>query len=68
MPYKLKSNVPNIEIVDGPFAGRKFVAGEIYAEIPANEKAKFDEVRTESAPAKRGQQPAGEEKTEVTDA
>ncbi len=39
--YKLKPNVPDFEIVDGPFAGRKYKAGETYKEVPPGEKNKF---------------------------
>ncbi len=39
--FRLKQNEPDIEIVDGPFAGRTFKAGEIYAEIPPAEAARF---------------------------
>ena len=42
--YRLKENVPDIEIVDGPFAGRIFKAGEIYTEIPPAEAARFDTI------------------------
>ncbi|MBP7528334.1 MAG: hypothetical protein KA801_10430 [Syntrophorhabdaceae bacterium] len=42
--FRLKQNVPDIEIVDGPFAGRTFKAGEVYAEIPPAELARFDMV------------------------
>lgn len=68
MSYKLKANVADFEVVDGPFAGRKFVAGQIYAEIPAGEKAKFEPVKTDGAPAKAKQQGAPEKKTEVNNA
>ena len=40
--FRLKQNVPDIEIVDGPFAGRTFKAGEIYTQIPPAELARFD--------------------------
>lgn len=40
--YKLKPNVPDFEVVDGPLAGRKYKAGQVYAEIPAKESHKFD--------------------------
>lgn len=40
--YRLKENVPDIEIVDGPFAGRTFKAGTVYSEIPSTEAARFD--------------------------
>jgi len=42
--FRLKQNGPDIEIVDGPFAGRTFKAGEIYAEIPPAEAARFDAI------------------------
>ena len=42
--FRLKQNVPDIEIVDGPFAGRTFKAGEIYPEIPPAELARFDAI------------------------
>ncbi len=42
--YKLKSDVPDFQMTDGPFALRKFVAGETYAEIPESEKSRFDEI------------------------
>lgn len=42
--YKLKPNVPDFEVVDGPFAGRKYTAGETYKEVPENENHKFVEI------------------------
>lgn len=42
--YTLKQNVPDFEVVDGPFAGRKYKAGETYKEVPENEKHKFMEI------------------------
>lgn len=39
--YKLKPNVPDFEVVDGPFAGRKYKAGNVYQEVPKEEIAKF---------------------------
>lgn len=39
--HKLKPNVPDFEVVDGPFSGRKYKAGEAYNEVPENEKHKF---------------------------
>lgn len=44
MPYILKKGVEAFEVVDGPLAGRKFVPGKTYAEIPPQEKAKFKSV------------------------
>lgn len=40
--YRLKTNVADFEVVDGKFAGRKYTAGQIYHEIPAEESHKFD--------------------------
>lgn len=44
MPYKLKANVENFEVVDGPFADRKFTAGEVYQEIPPQDAWRFEEI------------------------
>ena len=51
--YKLKRGVQAFDVVDGPFAGRKFVPGKEYAEVPPQEKHKFDivSVSAESKPA-----------------
>ncbi len=72
MPYKLKDNVADFEVVDGPFTGRRFVSGEIYAEIPPNEEKKFEPVKTESDQAEQAgkttKRPAESLKTGVTDA
>ena len=70
MQYKLKPNVPDIEIADGPFAGRKFVAGEIYKEIPTGEEKKFEPVpqAQEEQPGKIDKRRSESGKQEVTDA
>ena len=39
--YQLKPGVPAFEVVDGPFAGRKFKAGVLYKEVPPEEAHKF---------------------------
>ena len=36
--YKLKKGIENFEVVDGAFAGRKFVRGKVYGEVPPEEK------------------------------
>ena len=43
--YKLKKGIENFQVVDGAFAGRKFVRGKVYGEVPAEEKKKFDEIK-----------------------
>ncbi len=48
--YKLKPNVPDFEVVDGPFAGRKYKAGETYNEVPKEEAHKFDNVPPPNPP------------------
>lgn len=60
--YKLKPNVPDFEVVDGPMAGRKYEEGRVYAEIPAEERHKFDpESSPPLSPSEEGQimSPAG---------
>lgn len=42
--WKLKAGEPNIEVVDGPFAGKHFVAGAQYAEVPPEEEGRFEKV------------------------
>ena len=65
MQYRLKANVESFEVVDGPFAGRKYVSGEIYTDIPPGEKGKFDTIAAiEEQVSKRGRT----DKPEVTDA
>ncbi len=43
--YKLKKGIENFDVVDGPFAGRKFVRGKAYGEVPPEEKRKFEEIK-----------------------
>ncbi len=51
--FRLKENQPAFEVVEGPLAGRKFVHGYTYAEIPPGYRARFAAV-AEEAPAKTG--------------
>jgi hypothetical protein len=44
--FRLKRNVPDIEVVDGPFARRKFSAGETYTEIPPELRDRFEAVES----------------------
>lgn len=43
--YKLRTGQPPIECVDGPLAGRTFEPGREYAEIPENERHRFETIR-----------------------
>jgi hypothetical protein len=46
MEYRLKPGVESFEVVDGPMAGRKFLRGQSYSEIPPGEKEKFEKVQS----------------------
>jgi len=48
MTYKLKKGIENFEVVDGAFAGRKFVRGKVYDEVPLEESGKFEKIKLES--------------------
>ena len=47
--YRLKKNVADFVVVDGPFARRTYRAGKVYAEIPPQEKHKFEDVNPRAA-------------------
>ena len=49
--YRLKKGVENFQVVDGPFAGRKFVRGKIYNEVPPEEKGKFEKIEKNRSPS-----------------
>lgn len=67
--YRLKKGQESFQVVDGPLAGRKFLKGQVYAEIPPGEKGRFEEIRpkpfpvSETAPV-REPLPAGKGKSE----
>lgn len=42
MSYRLKRGCEAFEVVEGHLAGRKFIPGRTYEEIPAAEAHKFD--------------------------
>jgi len=44
MKYRLKKGQENIQIVDGPDAGKKFKRGVEYDEVPAGENSRFERV------------------------
>lgn len=39
--FRLKKGIESFQVVDGPFAGRKFLKGKEYAEVPDGERGKF---------------------------
>lgn len=43
--YRLKINVAEFEMVDGPLKGRSYKHGIVYDEIPPEESRKFDEIK-----------------------
>jgi hypothetical protein len=50
--YRLKPGQPSIEIADGQYAGRKFVIGQLYSEIPEKEARRFIKVDPQPATVK----------------
>jgi len=42
--YKLKKGRESFEVVDGEFAGRKYIQGKTYDKIPPEEKGKFEKI------------------------
>jgi len=42
--YQLKKGVESFEVVDGAFAGKKFLRGRVYAAIPPEEAKKFEKI------------------------
>jgi len=63
--YKLKKGIENFDVVDGPFAGRKFVRGKVYGKVPSEEKQKFDEIREQRSEARGRKTGDGSRKAEV---
>lgn len=53
--YKLKNNAADFAVVDGKFAGRTYRAGEIYDEIPPEEKGKFEKITVIASGEKQSQ-------------
>ena len=47
--YRLKKGIEKFQVVDGPFAGRKFEAGKAYDEIPAGKAKKFEKIPAPAA-------------------
>lgn len=60
--FILKEGQPDIEIVDGPFKGRHFVAGVEYPEVPPEEEGRFEKVeKVMEAEADQGKENTGGE-------
>ena len=63
--YKLKKGIENFEVVDGAFAGRKFVRGKVYGEVPPEEKKKFKEIRDQKSEVRSQKSEVRNRKSEV---
>jgi hypothetical protein len=50
--FQLKQGKEAFTVVEGPFKGRSFKPGQIYAEIPPQEAGKFAEIKKTNATAK----------------
>lgn len=63
---KMKPGQDRIQVVDGPFAGKKYQPGRIYNEIPPEEAHRFEEVVAVVAPtpSKKAKKTADEEAIE----
>lgn len=62
--YRLKNGVESFTVVDGKFAGRTYERGQAYAEIPPQEKGRFEEIR--EAPASSETKPARANKQQAS--
>ena len=47
--YQLKPGCESFTVVDGPFAGRSYVPGRDYEDVPPQEKRRFREVKEDVA-------------------
>lgn len=52
MGYKLKKNVEAFEVVDGPFARKKYTHGIEYDEVPPEEAGRFEKSKPRQAAPK----------------
>lgn len=46
--YKLKAGMESFTVVDGSYAGRKYLRGRTYADIPPQEVHRFEEIKTDA--------------------
>lgn len=46
--YRLKAGEPAIDVVDGPFAGKGYRHGQVYAEVPPEEARRFEAVEEDA--------------------
>lgn len=57
MPYILKKGIEAFDVVDGPFAGKKYKLGVEYQEVPSQEAHKFVELKAQSTKLKAKEKP-----------
>ena len=56
--YKLKHNAESFTVVDGAFAGKTYRPGTVYAEVPPQERGRFEEIKEEPSAAASEGRPA----------
>jgi len=56
--YQLKPGSESFTVVDGPFAKKTYKPGQAYAEIPPQEKKRFQEIKEEAPESGAGSKPA----------
>ncbi|HQP30843.1 MAG TPA: hypothetical protein PLB81_05905 [Deltaproteobacteria bacterium] len=45
MAYRLKNGQPDIDVVDGPFAGKQYRHGQEYDSVPPDQAHRFEEIK-----------------------
>lgn len=58
--YRLKPGQESFEVVDGPYANKKFKKGQVYTDIPPHELKRFEEVKPPKPAAKKAKQVMGD--------
>jgi hypothetical protein len=56
--YQLKIGQESFTPVEGPVAGRQFVPGESYGQIPPGEEGRFEKIQDDPAPDPEAAKPA----------
>jgi len=60
MNYRLKKTEGSIRIVDGPYAGRKYMKGRLYDDIPPEEAHRFEKIKDKEKPKVKNEKPLPE--------
>jgi len=51
--FTLKKGAESFQVVDGPLAGKRYVRGKAYKQVPPEERAKFEEIKPPEAKDKK---------------